>query len=111
LIVTVPLNVPVVAATEPPDKLVAVVAVAELPVQEPDEPEALPVRLAVIVPAEKLPEASLATTLEAVLAEVASTAKVPVVVIVPPVRYVPPVTEVTEPEPLLLKVVQSVEVR
>jgi hypothetical protein len=47
LIVTVPLNVPVVAATEPPDKLVAVVAVvalvadvavAALPVQEADEP-------------------------------------------------------------------------
>jgi len=38
--------------------------------------EALPVRAAVIVPAEKLPEASRATTLEAVLAEVASTPKV-----------------------------------
>lgn len=60
---------------------VAVVAdVAEVAV------DALPDKLAVIVPALKLPEASRATTLEAVFAEVASTANVPVVVIVPPVR-------------------------
>ena len=37
---------------------------------------ALPLRAAVIVPAEKLPEASRATTLDAVFAEVASTAHV-----------------------------------
>jgi hypothetical protein len=37
---------------------------------------ALPLNVAVIVPAEKLPEASRATTLEAVLADVASTAAV-----------------------------------
>ena len=36
--------------------------------------EALPDNVAVIVPAEKLPEASRATSLEAVLAEVASAA-------------------------------------
>jgi hypothetical protein len=44
-------------------ELVAVVAV-----------EALPLSVAVIVPAEKLPEASRATSLEAVLADVASAA-------------------------------------
>ena len=38
--------------------------------------EALPFNVAVIVPALKLPEASRATTLEAVLADVASTAAV-----------------------------------
>lgn len=59
---------------------------------------ALPLRDAVIVPAEKLPEASRATTLEAVLADVASTAIVPLVVIVPPVRYVPAVMDVTVPD-------------
>ena len=53
---------------------------------------------AVIVPALKLPEASRATTLEAVFAEVASTAMVPLVVIVPPVRYAPAVIEVTVPD-------------
>ena len=37
---------------------------------------ALPLKLAVMVPAEKFPEASRATTLEAVFAEVASTAAV-----------------------------------
>ena len=37
---------------------------------------ALPLKAAVMVPAEKLPEASRATTLEAVLADVASTAQV-----------------------------------
>ena len=42
--------------------------------------------LAVITPAEKFPLASLATTLLAVFALVASTAKVPLVVIVPPVK-------------------------
>ena len=59
--------------------------------------EALPDNVAVIVPALKLPEASRATTLEAVLAEVASTAIVPLVVIVPPVRYEPATIEVTVP--------------
>ena len=52
-----------------------VVAVAALPVVEL-EVVALPLRAAVIVPAEKLPEASRATTLDAVFAEVASTAHV-----------------------------------
>jgi hypothetical protein len=60
--------------------LLAVVAVAALPVQEPELPDTFPVTFpvsaAVIVPAEKLPEASRATTLEAVFASVASTAKV-----------------------------------
>ncbi len=54
---------------------------------------ALPLKLAVIVPAEKLPEASRATTLEAVFADVASTAHVcaaePLYAV--PVRYVPAV--------------------
>ena len=65
---------------------------------------AAPLRVAVIVPAEKFPEASRATTLEAVLAEVAST--VAVTALEPlkllPVRYVPKVnafaTEPAEPE-------------
>jgi hypothetical protein len=48
-----------------PDTLVAVVAV-----------DALPLNVAVIVPALKLPEASRATTLLAVLVDVASTANV-----------------------------------
>jgi len=48
--------------------------------------EALPDKVAVIVPAAKFPEASRATTLEAVLASVASTANV---LAVAPV-YVPP---------------------
>ena len=58
---------------------------------------ALPLKLAVIVPALKFPLASLATTFEAVFADVASTAKVPDVVIVPPVKYEPPATLVTVP--------------
>ena len=49
----------------PPDTVVA----------EPAD-VAEPLNVAVIVPAEKLPEASRATTLEAVLVEVASTEKV-----------------------------------
>ena len=49
----------------PPATLVAVVAVV-----------ALPLKAAVIVPAEKLPDESRATTLEAVFAEVASTVAV-----------------------------------
>ena len=64
--------------------------------------EALPDKAAVIVPADKFPDASRATTLEAVLAEVASTAIVPLVVIVPPVRYVPAVMDVTVPEVIVL---------
>ena len=47
---------------------------------------ALPERDAVIVPALKSPLASLATTFDAVLRDVASTVIVPLVVIVPPVR-------------------------
>ena len=47
---------------------------------------ALPDRAAVIVPAEKLPEASRATTLDAVFAEVASTFNVTVPEVPPPVR-------------------------
>jgi hypothetical protein len=66
------------------------VAVAALPVVELDV-VALPLRLAVIVPALKLPEASRATTLEAVLADVASTDHVcadePLYAV--PLRYVP----------------------
>jgi hypothetical protein len=42
------------------------VAVAALPVVEPDDPLTLPVRLAVIVPALKLPDASRATIADAV---------------------------------------------
>lgn len=80
----------------PPAMLVAVVAVA-----------ALPDRVAVMTPAEKSPEASRATTLEAVLVDVASTAKVratePLKVPVA-VRYEPAVralaTEPAEPEML-----------
>ena len=53
---------------------VAVVAVVALVAVVADV--ALPLKVAVIVPALKLPEASRATTLEAVLAEVASTAAV-----------------------------------
>ena len=49
----------------PPEMFVAAVAV-----------EALPDKAAVIVPAAKLPEASRATTFEAVLTDVASTAAV-----------------------------------
>lgn len=66
----------------------------------------LPEKVAVIVPAEKLPDASRATTLEAVLAEVASTVAVtaPEPLYVPPVKYVPSVkalaTEPAEPEML-----------
>jgi hypothetical protein len=60
----VPLN-------ETPPMVLAVckaVAVAALPVVDPEEPDTLPVKLAVIVPAEKLPEASRKTIVEAVLA-------------------------------------------
>jgi hypothetical protein len=80
----------------PPARLVAVVAVV-----------ALPESAAVIVPALKLPEASRATTLEAVLASVASTAKVRAAepLYVPPeVRKLPAVkalaTDPAEPEML-----------
>jgi hypothetical protein len=55
-----PLKLPVVAETEPPLRFVAVVAV-----------DALPERAAVIVPAEKLPDASRATIAVAVFALVA----------------------------------------
>jgi cation transport ATPase len=62
---------------------------------------AAPLNVAVIVPAEKLPLESRATTLEAVFASVASTAKVRAVapLYVPPlVRYVPAVNALaTEP--------------
>ena len=51
------------------------VAVAALPVVEPDEPLALPVRFAVIVPAVKLPEASRATIADAVFADAAVVAE------------------------------------
>ena len=53
--------------------------------------EALPDSVAVIVPAEKLPEASRATSLEAVLADVASAAIVTAAepLYEPPVRYEP----------------------
>ena len=67
---------------------------------------AAPLSVAVIVPAEKLPEPSRATTLEAVLAEVASTVAVTEAepLKLPPVRYVPRVralaTEPAEPEML-----------
>ncbi len=54
-----------VADTVPPDWLVAVVAVV-----------AFPLKVAVIVPALKLPEASRATMVEAVLADVALVASV-----------------------------------
>ena len=60
--------------------------------------EALPVNAAVIVPALKFPEASRATTLEAVLALVASTARVkaaPSEPPSPPVKYDPLVIEAT----------------
>ena len=62
------------------------VAVAAFPEQLPDEPLAFPVRLAVIVPAEKLPLPSRATTVLAVLASVAST---PIVTPVLPLKLVP----------------------
>jgi tRNA-binding EMAP/Myf-like protein len=51
------------------------VAVAALPVVDPDDPLALPVRLAVIVPALKLPDASRATIADAVFALVAVVAE------------------------------------
>jgi hypothetical protein len=61
-----------------------VVAVAALPVEEPEDPETLPVTLpvkfAVIVPAAKLPEVSRATIAEAVLALVAVVAALGIVV-------------------------------
>ena len=58
-----------------------------------DAVEAFPDSVAVIVPAEKLPDASRATTLEAVLADVASTAAVIAAepLKLPPVRYEPSV--------------------
>jgi hypothetical protein len=79
----------------PPEIFVAAVAV-----------EALPDKAAVIVPAEKSPDESRATTLEAVLAEVASTVAVtaaePLKLV--PVRYVPNVsafaTDPADPEML-----------
>ena len=80
-----------------PDKPVPDVASVKL-LLSCDAVEALPDKAAVIVPAEKFPDASRATTLEAVLADVASTAIVPLVVIVPPVRYVPAVIDVTVPD-------------
>lgn len=73
----------------PPARLVAVVALV-----------ALPLNVAVIVPALKLPDASRATTLLAVLAEVASTAMVPLLVIVPPVKNDPATIDVTVPLPV-----------
>lgn len=79
----------------PPATFVAAVAV-----------EAFPDKAAVIVPAEKLPEASRATTLEAVLVVVASTVAVtalePLKLV--PVRYEPRVRALaTEPaEPVIL---------
>jgi hypothetical protein len=61
----------------PPARFVAVVAVVAEPAVVAVVAEvALPLSAAVIVPAEKLPDASRATTLLAVLAEVASTAAV-----------------------------------
>ena len=65
-----------------------------------------PLNVAVIVPAEKLPDESRATTLDAVLADVASTVAVTAEepLKLPPVRYVPSVREfATEPaEPEML---------
>ena len=79
----------------PPARFVAVVALV-----------AEPLNVAVIVPAEKLPDESRATTLDAVLADVASTVAVTAAepLYVPPVRYVPSVREfATEPaEPEML---------
>lgn len=80
----------------PPARLVAVVALV-----------AAPLKVAVMVPALKLPDASRATTLEAVLASVASTAKVRAAEpsnVPPEVRYVPAVRALaTEPaEPAML---------
>jgi hypothetical protein len=57
--------VPVTFPEREPEKLVEVVAVV-----------AFPDRVAVMVPAEKLPDASLRTIVEAVLAEVAALARV-----------------------------------
>jgi len=51
------------------------VAVAALPVVDPDDPLALPVRFAVIVPALKFPDASRATIADAVFAFVAVVAE------------------------------------
>ena len=74
----------------PPARLVAVVALV-----------AEPLSVAVMVPALKLPEASRATTLEAVFASVASTAKVRAAEpsnVPPEVKYVPAVRALaTEP--------------
>ena len=79
----------------PPARFVAVVALV-----------AEPLNVAVIVPAEKLPDESRATTLDAVLADVASTVAVtaaePLKLV--PVRYVPNVsafaTDPADPEML-----------
>ena len=79
----------------PPARFVAVVALV-----------AEPLNVAVIVPAEKLPDESRATTLDAVLADVASTVAVTAEepLKLPPVRYVPSVsafaTDPAEPEML-----------
>ena len=59
--------------------------------------DALPVNAAVIVPAEKLPLASLATTLDAVFALVASTFRVTSPDVPPPVKKLPAVTDVISP--------------
>lgn len=97
----------------PPATLVAVVALV-----------AAPLKVAVIVPAAKSPEASRATTLEAVLADVASTANVRAAapLYVPAlVKYVPAVRALaTEPawpviapdtaEPLIAMLVLVTEV-
>ena len=52
-------------------RVAALVAVAALPVHVPLEPEAFPVKFAVIVPATKLPEASRLTIIFTVFAAVA----------------------------------------
>jgi hypothetical protein len=58
----------------PATELVPPLAIATVPVTLDAVPLALPVKLAVIVPAEKLPEPSLFTIAEAVLASVAALA-------------------------------------
>ena len=67
---------------------------------EAARPVAFPVNEAVIVPAEKLPEASLCTTKEAVFSLAALIPIVPVPVIVPPVIGEVVAIEVTVPEPI-----------
>jgi len=93
-----------------PEPVASPVKDSVLAVDQASAVVALPESDAVIVPALKSPLASLATTFEAVFADVASTAIVPLVVIVPPVRYEPAVTLVTVPvfDVLLLNVFQSV---